>query len=167
MKRWLLALVLLGMSGCQLYLPSSVPSMKASASVPVEQLQAGVLAEVNRMRVKHGAAALAEDPAMTRVAQQYSAELARRGELEHTSKTPGRETVGQRMKEGKVAFSIAGENLVKVRASAEAVPDKSVELWRASTGHNRNMLDARYRRTGVGVTLGPDNFWYIVQVFAS
>lgn len=167
MKRWWLALILLAMTGCQLYLPSSVPSMKASAAVPVEQIQSGILVEVNRARAKQGSATLTDDAAMTRVAQLYSAELAKRGELNHTSKTPGRETVGQRMKHGNVNFNIVGENLVKLRVPGNEVVDRSVELWRASRGHNRNLLDGRYRRSGVGATLGADGYWYIVQVFAA
>lgn len=167
MKRWWLALFLLALTGCQLYLPSSVPSMKASAAVPVEQIQSGILVEVNRVRAKQGSPALSDDPTMTRVAQLYSAELATRGKLDHTSKTPGRETVGQRMKHGNVTFSIVGENLVKLRVPPTEVVGRSLELWRGSRGHNKNLLDGRYRRSGVGATLGADGFWYIVQVFAA
>lgn len=104
---------------------------------------------------------------MTRVAQMYSEELAQRRKLEHTSKTPGRKTVTERMKHGKVAFNLAGENLVKLRVPAGVVVERSVELWRGSRGHNRNLLDARYKRSGVGVTLGSDGWWYIVQVFGA
>lgn len=127
----------------------------------------GVLAEVNAVRRRAGVRPLRSDPALTRAATRYAQELAARREIEHVSRTPGRRTFRERIAAEGGRARIAGENLARLTASPEMLPERAVRAWMRSPGHRANMLDGSYARTGIGVWLGRDGVWYIVQEFAT
>jgi len=128
---------------------------------------ARVLREVNAARRRAGAPPLRADPALTRAAQRYARELASRREIEHVSRTPGRRTFRQRIAAAGGRARVAGENLARLTARPATLPERAVRAWMRSPGHRHNMLDPTFRRTGIGVWLGSDGIWYIVQEFAS
>lgn|SRR5690606_4369121 len=139
---------------------------------PVEQadpevLAARLLREINAARRRAGAPPLRTDPALTRAAQRYARELASRREIEHVSRTPGRRTFRQRIAAAGGRARVAGENLARLTAHPSTLHERAVRAWMQSPGHRHNMLDPTYRRTGIGIWLGRDGIWYIVQEFAS
>jgi len=135
--------------------------------IDLEYLALRVLAEANAVRMQSGAGPLIMDPALRRAARRYSRELARRGEIEHLSRTPGRRTFRQRIAAEGAEARVAGENLARLTASVESLPERAVRAWMKSPGHRRNLLDPIFTRTGIGVMLGPDGIWYVVQVYAT
>ena len=135
--------------------------------IDLEYLALRVLAEANAVRMKSGAGPLVMDPALRRAARRYSRELAQRGEIEHHSRTPGRRTFRQRIAAEGAEARVAGENLARLTASVESLPERAVRAWMKSPGHRRNLLDPIFTRTGIGVMLGPDGIWYVVQVYAT
>ena len=135
--------------------------------IDLEYLALRVLAEANEVRMRAGARPLVMDPALRRAARRYSRELAQRGEIEHVSPTPGRRTFRQRIAAEGGEARVAGENLARLTASVEALPRRAVQAWMKSPGHRRNLLDPIFTRTGIGVMLGPDGIWYVVQVYAT
>lgn len=141
----------------------SVPS----GVVKTESLAAELLREVNATRRRHGARALVVDPAMTRVAERYAQELARRGEVEHISPTPGRRTFRERIASEGVRARVGGENLARLTASERLLGARTVRAWLDSPGHRVNLLDPIFTRTGIGIWLGADGIWYVVQVYAT
>lgn len=139
---------------------------------PVEQadpevLAARLLREINAARRRAGAPPLRTDPALTRAAQRYARELASRREIEHVSRTPGRRTFRQRIAAAGGRARVAGENLARLTAHPSTLHERAVRAWMQSPGHRHNMLDPTFRRTGIGIWLGRDGIWYIVQEFAS
>jgi uncharacterized protein YkwD len=64
---------------------------------------------VNRDRKTAGFAPLAADPELTEVARQHSIDMFRRGYFAHV--TPENESPFDRIREAKIHFSTAGENL--------------------------------------------------------
>lgn len=141
----------------------SLPSGPIETGPLVEDL----LREVNATRRCHGSGSLVIDRAMMRVAERYARELARRGEVEHTSPTPGLRTFRERMASGGVQARIGGENLARLTASEELLGARTVRAWLRSPGHRVNLLDPVFARTGIGVWLGDDGIWYVVQVYAT
>lgn len=135
--------------------------------IDLEYLALQVLAEANAVRMRAGAGPLVMDPALRRAARRYSRELARRREIEHHSRTPGRRTFRQRIAAEGAEARVAGENLARLTASVESLPRRSVQAWMKSPGHRRNLLDPIFTRTGIGVMLGQDGIWYVVQVYAT
>lgn len=130
-------------------------------------LERAVIREGNIVRRRSGSRALSSDPALARAARRYAQELARRGEIEHLSRTPGRRTFRDRIHAEGGRARIAGENLARLTAAPESMPNRVVRAWLKSPGHRANLLDPVYARTGVGVWLGADGIWYIVQVYAT
>ncbi len=126
-----------------------------------------VLAEVNAARRRAGSRPLWVDPALSRAARRYARELAAREEIEHASRTPGRRTFRQRIAAEGGRARVAGENLARLSAGAASLPKRAVRAWLRSPGHRTNLLDPVFARTGIGVWLGSDGIWYIVQEFAT
>ncbi|HEX6938246.1 MAG TPA: CAP domain-containing protein [Longimicrobiales bacterium] len=128
---------------------------------------ARLLAEVNAARRRAGARPLRVDPALTRAARRYARELAERQEIAHVSRTPGRRTFRQRIAAAGAQARVAGENLARLTASGATLSERTVQAWMRSPGHRANMLDPAFARTGIGVWLGNDGVWYVVQEFAT
>ncbi|MFO7260889.1 MAG: CAP domain-containing protein [bacterium] len=143
------------------------PPLWVDPRIDLEYLALRVLAEANAVRMRAGAGPLVMDPALRRAARRYSRELALRGEIEHLSPTPGRRTFRQRIAAEGAEARVAGENLARLTASVESLPRRAVQAWMKSPGHRRNLLDPIFTRTGIGVMLGPDGIWYVVQVYAT
>lgn len=131
------------------------------------RLGGAVLAEANGARRRAGARALSTDPALARAARRYARELAERREIEHVSRTPGRRTFRDRIDAAGARARVAGENLARLTAYPEYLPERVVRAWLQSPGHRSNLLDPIFARTGIGVWLGSDDVWYIVQLYAT
>ncbi len=128
---------------------------------------AAVLREANATRHEHGSGVLVQDAALTRAALAYARELADRREIEHLSPTPGRRTFRERIEAEGARMRVGGENLARLSSTAELLSDRVVRAWLRSPGHRVNLLDPIFSRTGIGVWLGGDGVWYVVQVYAT
>ena len=161
---------LLLVASCQLWQPPRPAPPPEPPPPPVTvsltTMERRLLREVNAVRTAAGKTPLVNDEQMTEVAQLYATELAARRVLDHNSPTPGRKTMVDRLHAGNVYFTAAAENLAQLSGVADEIPARAVAMWRQSPGHNRNMMDARYYRSGIGVSRAVDYTWYIVQVYA-
>jgi uncharacterized protein YkwD len=82
-----------------------------------------------------------------------------RGYFDHTG-LDGRDPF-DRLRDGGVRFSSAGENIAWGQGSAAEVHD----AWMNSAGHRRNILAGDYARIGVGLDrCGGEMYW--TEVFA-
>ena len=118
---------------------------------------------INGARLRMGAATLALDPALARIAQTYSEEMARTGLFAHVSPLSG--DLEARLRRAGYRYSRAGENLAK-GPDALAAHALAVD----SPAHRRNMLDQSYDRCGVGVALvrepGGASAAFVTELFA-
>jgi uncharacterized protein YkwD len=124
-----------------------------------------VVQRANAVRAEVNAPALREVPALTSAAQAYALELAARQRLEHTSPTPGRKTMTDRIEAAGASWQRAAENLASTSDVMGDVPRAVIELWLTSAGHRRSLLDSGYTTTGVGVARDARGFWYVVQLY--
>jgi uncharacterized protein YkwD len=111
------------------------------------ELEAKMLELVNRERVKHGLRPLKGDPQLTPVARAHSQDMFARGYFAHVN--PDGEDPFDRMKESKVSFRAAGENL----ALAQTLEIAHNNLMN-SPGHRANILNPSFGRLGIGVMDG-------------
>ena len=164
-------------SGC--VMPVLVPGEPASGSRPDrtepapsrstswDALRSALLDEVNATRGAHGVRPLADDPRLATAAIDFAAELARTRRLTHDSDTPGRRTLAERLAAaGMTQWQLIGENLAMTAGGAEAMPAQVVRLWLDSPGHRRNLLQADFTLSGIGVARTGDGHWYVTQVYA-
>jgi len=93
---------------------------------------------VNQYRTSHGLPDLVVDTTIVGLAHEHSAAMARAGQLNH-------DDFPSRVRRSGLPMCV--ENVGWNYRSAEGQFDG----WRASPGHNRNMLDPRVERMGIGI----------------
>jgi uncharacterized protein YkwD len=124
----------------------SIPYKPSKLTVD-EEAEIKMLELVNAERARVGAKPLVMDKTIIPVARAHSDDMWQRGYFSHTN--PDGEDPFDRMREGKVKFLRAGENL----ALAPNVEIAHRGLMN-SPGHKRNILDPKFGRVGIGVIDG-------------
>ncbi len=125
---------------------------------PRPDLEAEMLELVNRERANEGLSPVEADEEMRGVARKHSADMFRRGYFSHN--TPEDESPFDRMKEDKVKFRTAGENL----AIAPTLKIAHTGLMN-SPGHRANILQPKFGRLGIGILDGGRRGLMITQNF--
>ena len=120
---------------------------KVESTKPRPDLEKRMLDLVNQERQAAGLSPLQADPELTEVARKHSADMFARGYFAHD--TPEGLTPFDRMKEAKVNFLTAGENL----ALAPTLSIAHSGLMN-SPGHRANILRPQFGRLGIGIMDG-------------
>jgi uncharacterized protein YkwD len=122
----------------RVFLAVSIGAFACPATADLEAGYARRLAElVNKYRSSHGRPALTVDGAIAKLAQEHSAAMARAGQLNHDDFPSRVRRSGRPMCVENVGWNYRS-------------PESQFEGWRASPGHDRNMLDPRVDRIGIG-----------------
>jgi uncharacterized protein YkwD len=126
----------------------------SQANLP--KIRAATLCLINRERAAHGERALRPNKRLRRAAQAHSASMAFGDYFEHDGAGgPGGGTPLARLRgagyisSSRVGYEV-GENIAWGTLYL-ATPRAIVASWMASPGHRANILDPRYRETGIGV----------------
>jgi uncharacterized protein YkwD len=127
--KFVIARVLLAFSTCAVAL---------SASASDDDYPRRLAALVNQYRATHGLPALIVDTKVSGIAREHSAAMAKAGRLNH-------DDFPSRVRRSGLAMCV--ENVGWNYRS----PKGQFDGWRASPGHNRNMLDPRVERVGIGI----------------
>ena len=98
-------------------------------------------ARVNQYRVSHGLPALIVDATVAGLALEHSTAMAKAGQLNH-------DDFPSRVRRSGLAMCV--ENVGWNYRS----PEGQFDGWRASPGHDRNMLDPKVDRMGIGTVAG-------------
>jgi uncharacterized protein YkwD len=127
-------------------LAASQPARSISAA---NQLEVGVLAELNAVRRAHGLQPLRLAPSLSSAADSHSRAMARYGFFSHSSRDGSEfsKRVGRFYgAAGHRSWSV-GENLLW--ASPTVAPAAALRLWMASPGHRKNILTPGWREIGL------------------
>jgi uncharacterized protein YkwD len=111
--------------------------------------EAQVVSLVNALRLEHGLAPLEHDAALSELARERSADMARRGYFSHDIPGIGDATLWV-LNELPDALE-AAENLGRSNAGDGVVLGILFDAWVASPGHRGNMLKPAINRVGIGV----------------
>ncbi len=126
----------------------------AGGPVARADMERVVVAQVNRVRARHGLRPLRPARPLARAARGHSRFLAARGVLQHED-ARGRPFWVRLVAAGYPRDRAMGENLAQVGGCGPPPARRAVALWMASPGHRANVLSPRYRAIGVGaVTTG-------------
>ena len=131
---------------------------KVTNARPRPDLEAQMLALVNRERLANGLRALAPDPEVTLVARKHSGDMFARGYFAH--ETPEGRSPFDRMQADGVRFQAAGENL----ALAPSLQVAHNGLMN-SPGHRANILGKDFGRVGIGILDGGMRGLMVTQNF--
>jgi uncharacterized protein YkwD len=127
-----------------------------------DDLVGRVIELVNRERAAQGLAAVAVNPVLTRMADDYACELIEDHFFAHIS--PSGRGPAQRAIEAGYVFLAVGENL----AGGQASPEQVMHEWLTSPqGHRENILQSQWKEIGISVRTGGDFGVYWVQVFGN
>ncbi len=122
-----------------------------ATNVPL--IRAATLCLINRERAAHGERALRPNKRLRSAAQAHSESMALGDYFEHDG--PSGQTPLARLRDaGYISSSRQGYEVGENIAWGTlylATPRAIVATWMASPGHRANILDARYRETGIGV----------------
>jgi uncharacterized protein YkwD len=127
----------------------------------VERIRASVLCLVNEQRSANGLVPLTDNIQLRAAAQAHSDDMVGSAYFAHV--TPDGTDFDARIFAAGYAdaahpmtWDILAENIAW-GADVIATPARTVENWMASPAHRSNILDARLRESGIGVSLGaPD-----------
>jgi uncharacterized protein YkwD len=123
----------------------------------VERIRAATLCLINRERASAGESPLTADPRVASAAQSHSEDMAWGDYFEHVG--PRGDTPVSRMRAAgyiygsRVGYEV-GEN-IGWGTLWLATPRAIVSAWMSSPGHRANILNSRYRDTGIGVSPHP------------
>ncbi|MEU2118462.1 sigma-70 family RNA polymerase sigma factor [Streptomyces sp. NPDC016459] len=143
-------------------IPPTTPPAPRPAARPTPTPDAGerVTGLVNRLRAAAGCAPLRVDPRLTAAARGYAQDMAARDYYGHAS--PEGEYADVRITEAGYDWSAWAENLARGAADPRSVVDD----WTDGSMHEENMLDCRYRDTGVASVPGPGGTIWVQKLAA-
>ncbi|MFE0652618.1 sigma-70 family RNA polymerase sigma factor [Streptomyces sp. NPDC059534] len=115
---------------------------------------------VNRLRAAAGCAPLHTDRRLVSAARAYARDMVARGYYGHSS--PEGDFADKRITAAGYEWSAWAENL----AQGPSDPETVVEDWTDGAMHEENMLDCRYRDTGVASVPGPEGTIWVQKLAA-
>ena len=129
----------------------------AQTDIPVRILQA-----VNAQRAARGLPALGLDPRLTAAADHLASAMLRSGTMSHGADGL---TLGKRAERAGYPYRRLGENIATISATSPGdLAARFVEMWMNSPPHRANILEARFRDTGISVR-GRGRDVYAAQIF--
>ena len=132
----------------------------------LSQLEDDILRMVNEERAKVGAKALAMESMRRDVARGHSKDMAVRNFFDHNN--PDGKSPFDRMKAVGISYTTAGENIAYNTYPVDRAAKAAMDGWMKSDGHRKNIQNAKYGRTGIGVYRNPSNGRvYLTQVFTN
>jgi hypothetical protein len=140
----------------------SLTSLDAAAAAPDGGLESELLLLTNQNRIRQGLQALSSDEALTHMAREHAAGMARQGFISHDLPYGNLQT---RMTHGGYRYNTARENV----ATAGSVAWAQNALME-SPAHKDNILAQDVDRVGIGIVRCPPPFekrLYIAEIFAS
>jgi len=134
---------------------SQAPSTPVTGLSADEQL---TLDLINKERAKAGLEPLKIDMELQKVARLKAQDMVEKNYFSHQSPTYG--SPFDMMRQFNVSFRTAGENIAGNRTVEGAV-----QAWMNSEGHRKNILNANFNYTGIGVVESPQYGKMFVQMF--
>ncbi|WP_327268179.1 CAP domain-containing protein [Streptomyces sp. NBC_01218] len=132
---------------------SAAPKSEAPEPATDATPQTAVLTLVNQERSKAGCRPVTLSSSLTKLAQDFSRDMAARNFFDHTD--PDGDTPWDRADAAGIT-NLGGENIARGQADAQAVMDS----WMNSEGHRANILNCDYTTLGVGVHIADGGPWW-------
>lgn len=125
-------------------------AVAAPAPAVADPAQA-VLSSINAVRAKAGCGPLKFNKALMAAAQTHARNMAEKDFFGHTGKD-GRGFASRIRSQG-YKYGLAAENI----AAGQPTVERAVKAWLESPGHRRNILNCRFKDTGIAMVYQPDD----------
>lgn len=127
-----------------------------------DQLELVAFTMVNNYRMDNGVAELKWAEDMADVARRHGQDMVNRDFFDHTN--PDGVDVAGRLGLLGIEWIALGENIARTTENTEEPAKAALNVWKESSGHEANMVNATFEESGVGCAIG-DNYIYFTQVF--
>ena len=147
-------------------LPGIIPP--TSAATPEQAATAGgveqgIFSRINRVRQNKGLPPLEQDDRLQDLARAQSRDMAENHYLGHVDSR--KRGLKERVKDARLSgWKVIGENVARTYGYRQ-VDGTMVREWLESRPHRANILNGRFRFTGVGVVRRADGSYYASQIF--
>jgi uncharacterized protein YkwD len=128
----------------------------------IYQAEQFVFRSINAIRRDHDLTDLKLSSNLSKVARKHSREMADFDRFAHEGL--GGTTPAKRVTAAGIRYAGVAENITMNNNPEEAM-QQAVRDWMDSPGHRKNILDRRFRTTGVGVAVSEDGKYYFTQLF--
>lgn len=118
---------------------------------------------INKKRADAGLEPLVWNDQLSDLARLHSQDMADQKNFSHRG-SDGSMVDDRADRLGITNWSAIGENIAFERGFSDAA-NFAVERWMESPAHKQNLLDKRWKETGMGVAILPDGTYYFTQVF--
>lgn len=118
---------------------------------------------INEKRADAGLESLVWNDELAELARRHSQDMADLKYFSHRG-SDGSMVDDRADKMGIKDWSAIGENIAFERGFDDAA-NFAVDRWMESPAHKQNLLDKRWKETGMGVAILPDGTYYFTQVF--
>jgi len=118
---------------------------------------------INKKRTDAGLDPLVWSDDLAKLARLHSDDMAEQKYFSHKG-SDGSMVDDRADRLGITGWSAIGENIAFERGFENAA-EFTVESWMKSPPHKKNLLDQRWKETGMGVAILPDGTYYFTQVF--
>jgi uncharacterized protein YkwD len=166
---------------------AAVPAIRNRPRMSIPQLEKRIHALINNERQKQGLSRLRWDESLSKIARQYSGDMAKRGFFSHYS--PEGHNFSYRYKQAQYSCAVpvgetiylGAENIFQHNLydrivyvdgvphydwnSMEKIAETTVQGWMKSPGHRKNILTPHWINEGIGVAISADDKVYITQNF--
>lgn len=141
--------------------PNPEPKPEPPKPAPNEpSLAAQTIINVNAERKANKVATLQADPALNRIASAKAEDMAKHGELSHTSPTYG--DVPAMLAKFNYKWKAYGENIAAGYLTAKGVTD----AWLDSPGHKENLMSDVFTHMGAGTATDSEGTIYWVNLYS-
>ena len=130
----------------------AVPLTQTAQATPEQSYETSVFNNANGQRVKYDRVKLKGSKCLDGFAERQAKRMSTERRMYH-------QQLGPILKACKL--SMVGENVAYGYPNGRA----AVTAWMNSPGHKANILNSRYRLSGVGAYQDKDGRWYVAHVF--
>ncbi len=146
------------------HVPRANALANCTADSSLDAEEQAFLGLINAYRAQNGLGALTASTNLNRAAAWLAVDLGAKNYFSHTDslgRSPSQRVMDCGYPQG------AGENIAAGTVASSA--QQAFSMWKASSGHNANMLNGSYRQIGIGraYTGGSTYGWYWVTDFGS
>jgi len=129
---------------------------------PDRDLEHNVLDLINKQRVENNLPPLAWNHQVAEIARLHSRDMGWNNYFNHRG-LDGK-MVSDRAETSGIEWHMIGENIAMLGGFSDPI-DHVVEGWMQSPGHRKNILDPRWKETGIGIFITANGTYYFTQVF--
>jgi len=127
------------------------------------QLEKKAFNLINQKRTEKGLSRLIWSKRMAELAREHSENMARHSFFSHTGLN-GRRIDRRANDFGLTNWRSIGENIAYNKGFSKPA-EFAVERWMISDGHRRNLLNSRWKESGVGIAVTEDGTYFFTQIF--